>query len=111
MTDDADKRIALAFKLVYGRAPTAQQLTACKQHVAKMTAHHRQLKLQRIELPKVVVREMIAEQSGKLFKYQEKLLLSDFESDLKPWDASPETRGLAELCLVLLNSSEFLYAY
>ena len=34
-----------------------------------------------------------------------------FQPDLKPWDVKPETRALAELCLVLLNSSEFLYVY
>jgi hypothetical protein len=28
---------------------------------------------------------------------------------LKPWDVGAGTRALAELCLVLLNSNEFLY--
>jgi hypothetical protein len=30
---------------------------------------------------------------------------------LQPADATPETRGLAEVCLVLLNSNEFAYVY
>ena len=35
----------------------------------------------------------------------------DFVPDLKPVDASPALRGLAEVCLVLLNSNEFAYIY
>jgi hypothetical protein len=30
---------------------------------------------------------------------------------LKPWDVSAETRALADICLVLLNSNEFIYVY
>jgi hypothetical protein len=36
---------------------------------------------------------------------------TDFVRDLKPCDVSPEVRGLAEVCLVLLNSNEFAYVY
>ena len=35
----------------------------------------------------------------------------DYKSDLKPWDVSAETRALADICLVLLNSNEFIYVY
>ena len=31
--------------------------------------------------------------------------------DFKPADVGPETRALAELCLVLLNANEFVYVY
>ena len=36
---------------------------------------------------------------------------ADFVPDLHPADATPELRGLAEVCLVLLNASEFAYVY
>jgi hypothetical protein len=35
--------------------------------------------------------------------------LKGYQRDLMPWDVGPETRGLAEVCLVLFNSNEFHY--
>jgi hypothetical protein len=35
----------------------------------------------------------------------------DFVPDLQFADASPEMRGLAEVCLVLFNTNEFAYLY
>jgi hypothetical protein len=34
-----------------------------------------------------------------------------FVSDKKVWDVSPHTRALADICLVLMNSNEFVYVY
>ena len=36
-------------------------------------------------------------------------IYENYVADLKPWDVGPETRALADLCLVLFNASEFLY--
>jgi hypothetical protein len=36
-------------------------------------------------------------------------VLKGYERDLMPWQVEPQTRALADLCLVLLNSNEFLY--
>ena len=36
---------------------------------------------------------------------------ADFVPDLQLADVPPETRGLAELCLVLFNANEFSYVY
>jgi hypothetical protein len=54
---------------------------------------------------------MIAEETGVLFRWRENLALEGYVPNLKPWDVAAETRALAELCLVLLNSSELLYVY
>ena len=56
---------------------------------------------------------MIAEQTGKIFRWTEKLsgMRAGYEHDLRPWEVGPKTRALAELCLVLLNSNEFVYVY
>ncbi len=112
MSDDVDGRIRAAFGLVYGRPPSDKELAACRAHLEKMTAHHREHPPARRELPTVVEREMIDEQTGKPFRWQEKLhWLLDYERDQMPWEVTPQTRGLAELCLVLLNSNEFVYVY
>ena len=33
------------------------------------------------------------------------------EYDLKTWEVAPETRALADFCIVLFNSNEFIYVY
>jgi mono/diheme cytochrome c family protein len=103
-------RIAQAFRLVYGRAPRADEIEACATHVARMTAHHRAHRPQPVALPATVRRQMVEEMTGETASWEERLDgLKNYERDLKPWDAGPQTRALAELCLVLLNSNEFLY--
>jgi mono/diheme cytochrome c family protein len=112
MTTDGDKRIDLAFGLVYGRAPTADERRLSAAHVAKMTLHHRNKKPIPEKLPTSVTREMVEELTGENFQFDEELdLMKDYQPDLKPWDVEPATRGLAELCLVLMNSNEFMYVY
>ena len=77
-----------------------------------MIEHHKLQRPSPRELPVTVAREMVDEQTGKPFQWKEKLhWLIDYERDQMPWDVSAETRGLAELCLVLLNANEFVYVY
>ena len=112
MTTDGDKGVDLAFRLVYGRLPTADERRLSAAHVAKMTLHHRTQKPVPEKLPISVTREMVEELTGEKFRWDEELdVMKDYQPDLKPWDVGPETRGLAELCLVLLNSNEFMYVY
>ena len=107
-----DERIDRAFALLFGRTPSDAERDACRAHIEKMTAHHRQHPPEKTELPVTVAREMVDEQTGKPFRWEEKLhWMLDYERDTMPWEVSAETRGLAELCLVLLNSNEFVYVY
>ena len=53
---------------------------------------------------------MIEELTGELVEWEEELVgLKDYQRDLMPWQADAPTRALAELCLVLFNSNEFVY--
>ena len=62
--------------------------------------------------PTSVEREMIEEMTGEPFIYVERLdIYENYEADLKPWEAEPPTRALADLCLLLLNANEFIYIY
>ncbi|MBS0209086.1 MAG: PSD1 domain-containing protein [Planctomycetes bacterium] len=107
---DRPAQIARAFELVYGRAPRAEETARAVEHVERMTAWHRQHEPQRVDPPRSVRREMIEEMTGEPFIWDEMLdRMKSFQSDLKPWDVGPGTRALAELCLVLFNSNEFLY--
>jgi hypothetical protein len=113
VTKDAntvDSQIGRLFRLLYGRGPTAEEMAICRKHVAGMTNHHRQHPPKRIALPTSVRREMIEELTGEPFSWDENLdLMKRYQPDIKPWDVGPDVRGLAELCLVLLNSNEFVY--
>lgn len=104
--------IQRAYQLTLGRAAQESELQACLKHWDGMTARHRTLKLALPQSPKEVVREAVEENTGEKFRFTEKLeFYGDFISDRSLADVDAETRGLAEVCLVLFNSNEFAYVY
>ena len=75
-----------------------------------MTAHHAAHPPTPTELPTHVKRSMVEELTGEMVYWEEDVsLLKDYERDLLPWQVDAPTRALADLCLVLMNSNEFLY--
>jgi len=59
-----------------------------------------------------VTRSLVEEFSGKPFEYVERLpVYEDYVPDAKPWTVDASTRALADVCLLLFNSNEFLYVY
>ena len=111
-TSSPDATVSRVFQLALGRAPTNEETASSRQHWEKMTARHQQLTFAPAKLPAEVVREAVEENTGEKFRFTEPLeAMADFVPDLKLADASPQTRGLAEVCLVLLNSNEFVYVY
>jgi hypothetical protein len=103
------QRIAAAFSAVYGRAPSAAEQERCLAHLVRMTDQHRDPP-QPTVLPIKVRRSMVEELTGEMVHWEEDLsVLSDYQRDLMPWQVEPATRALADLCLVLMNSNEFLY--
>ena len=109
---DLKPQIQYAFQLVLGRTPTAEEAAQSHKHVVSLVAHHRQHAVTPIEPPKYVIREMVEEMTGLNFYWVEDLdIYTDYVADVKPWDVQPETRALADLCLVLFNSNEFIYVY
>ncbi len=107
---DLEFRIGRAFRHCYGRGPSVEELSRCREHVAKMTEHHRRNPPKPVPLPTRVKRKMVEEMTGEEFTWEEELDgMKGYQRDLKPWDVGPETRALADLCLVLFNSNEFLH--
>jgi hypothetical protein len=77
-----------------------------------MTARHRTISVAKPAIPREVVRDAVEENTGEKFSFVEPLeVAADFISDRHISEVPPETRGLAELCLVLLNANEFAYVY
>ena len=103
-------QIAEAFQLLYGRQATGDEAARCNEHLARMTNHHEKHAPVLTELPKTVRRGMVEELTGEMVYWDEDLsVLENYERDLMPWQVEPKTRALADLCLVLMNSNEFLY--
>jgi len=111
-TKSREDTIGRAFQLAFGRAPRPGETVACLKHWDAMTARHRTLRFAPSPARHEVVREAVEENTGEKFRFHEPLEASfEFVPDLQAADAPAETRGLAEVCLVLLNSNEFAYLY
>ncbi len=77
-----------------------------------MTERHRSLAIAKPAILREIVREAVEENTGEKFTFVEPLeAAADFVPDRQLSELPVETRGLAELCLVLLNANEFTYVY
>jgi mono/diheme cytochrome c family protein len=109
-TKTREAALTRAFRLAFGRRPSAAELAACLTHWAAMTDRHKTLTVEKPKRPREVVREAVEENTGEKFTFTEVLdAAADFVPDLHPADVGPEVRGLMEVCLVLFNANEFAY--
>ena len=106
-----EARITRAFLLVYARAPDAAELKAARDHLARMTALHRATPPLPKASPQTVVHTITSELTGESFRFEQQEDPAPYEANLHPSEVGPETRALADLALVLLNSNEFVYLY
>ena len=77
-----------------------------------MTATHARLVIPPRKYPTEIVRRAVEENTGEPFEFTEKLFVyNDYVPDLEPYQADARTRGLADVCLAILNSNEFVFVY
>jgi len=101
-----------AVQLAYGRVPTAKEQRALHGYLEQMQEYHKTHTPQPVEYPQQVTRSLVEEFTGEPFEFIEKLnVYDDYVPDAKPWTVDADTRALADLCLLLLNSNEFIYVY
>lgn len=75
-----------------------------------MVVYHRQTPATPVTYPIQITRSLVEEFSGQVFEYQEILpVFEKYVADKKSADVTPETRALADVCLLLLNANEFMY--
>ena len=110
-TDSLDAQIKLAFRLAFGRAPTAEEHRDAATHVTRMRAEHEQNPAAPRSSEPAAVHEITSELTGERYAFQQVEETVDYEHNLHPSEASPTTRALADLTLALLNSNEFVYVY
>jgi mono/diheme cytochrome c family protein len=107
---DFPSRLETAFRQAFGRPTTAEETAACTKHFEQMLSHHTAHRPSRLDPPRMVRRGMVEELTGELIEWDEDLPgMEDYVPDRSPADVSPQTRALAEVCLVLLNANEFVY--
>jgi hypothetical protein len=102
--------IQRCFLLVLGRDATPSEVAACLAHWRAMTVVQSRGVPPRATPPRDVLREAVEENTGETFSFRETLHAhADFVPDLEPADCDARTRGLADVCLVLFNTSEFTH--
>ncbi len=108
-----DSRLLRAFRLAFGRTPKGDESLKLKAHLEEMIAYHSKVKPEPKRLPTKVNRSLVEEFTGQAFEYVEWLNVyeKEYQADPKAWDAKPETRALADICLTLFNAHEFAFVY
>ncbi|YCM46086.1 PSD1 and planctomycete cytochrome C domain-containing protein [Verrucomicrobiaceae bacterium 227] len=106
------EQIKRAFHLVFNRKATDLEHEKVLAYVREMQAYHADVTPEKRTYPKEITRSLVEEFSGQPFEYQELLpVFSNYTPDTQAADVSPNTRALADLCLILFNSHEFVFSY
>ena len=104
--------ISRCFELALGRQPSDEEATEFVGHWQKLRATLPQQPRSGPPVLTKVKREGVEENTGERFTFEEQLFSNDeFEPDLQPSDVGRDVRALADICLVILNSNEFVYVY
>ena len=109
-SDDLSAQMDKAFRLTLGRDPSADETIWMKKYVADMTKYHTGNSPKKTSYPNKISRSLVEEFSGKTFFYDEILpVFETYQADTKAAEVDPSTRALADMCLLLLNTNEFMY--
>ena len=110
MESEASNQIEQAFAWILGRMPTQDELTRLTSFMDEMSDYHSKKTPLPPTYPTQITRSLVEEFSGKTFEYEEILpVFEDYQPDLKPNQTDAKTRALADLCLLLFNTNEFMY--
>ena len=110
---DGDREsVALAFRLAFGREANRKEIASALAHWKAATTEQNKSTPQPRVYTTEVTRRANEENTGEEFSFTETLFeYEDYVPDLEPHQVDARTRGLADLCLVLLNANEFIYVY
>lgn len=106
--------IRICFQLAYGRLPGQEEEDDLLQHWKQLESSEEIMDVHEIlgPPPLEVIREAVEENTGGRFRFIERLNSNaDYVPDLNPQLVTKRMQSLAELCIVLLNSNEFVYVY
>lgn len=104
------EQIERGFQLTLGRSASSQEQQTLAAYVREMVPYHQQHPPQAVHYPTEITRSLVEEFSGDTFEFKEILpIFENYQADKKPADVSADTRALADMCLLLLNTNEFMY--
>ena len=110
-TDSKEEAIRKIFQRTISRLPTAEETAVCIKHWQDLLPMVDAVTPTKAP-PREVRRDAVEENTGEKFSFVERLYAyDDFVPDLRPEDANANVRALADVCLVLLNTNEFIYVY
>ena len=102
--------IRRAFRLALGRQPNETELKACVEHWRQANQEEAERIYPPVRYAERIERTVMAEKTGEPYSFIEVLpAYSSYEPDAGPADVDANTRGLAHVCRVLLNTNEFSY--
>ena len=113
---DADNRDELVLRRIYElvlcRQPEHYELEQVLQRWRAVEAALPREARPDGSVPLTASREAVEELSGERFMYDEILYANqEFKPDLQPNDVDRHVRALGDICLVFLNTNEFVYVY
>lgn len=109
-TPSLTEQINQACLRTLGRPAANDEHDRLASYVADMVSYHRETAAPQGTYPTTITRSLVEEFSGKPFEYQEILpVFESYQPDLKAADVTVETRALADLCLLLFNTNEFIF--
>lgn len=104
--------IDVIYQRLFGRDATGEEVERCLSHWKRIEEMLPAKSPPYRMPPREIVREAVEENTGEKFTFVEILhAVDDFEPDIQPIDVPRRTRALADVCLVLINSNEFVYVY
>jgi hypothetical protein len=106
-----DARLERAFRIAVGRAPEIAELNLALAHLARQVEYHKRTPPPPRAVPKPLIHTITSELTGENFRFVQQDDPVAYEPNVHPGDVGPETRALADIALVLLNSNEFVYVY
>lgn len=107
-----EKVIATCFQFAYGRQPERDELTVCLDAWKRIEQQLPEFAPNYSKPPTSIVREAVEENTGEHFAFEESLYSNvDFVPDLQAHQVTRHLRALADVCLALFNSNEFVYVY
>ena len=110
--DDVKEQIEKVFNFIYNRETSKDEMVKAKSYISAMKKYHMETPSPAREYPRSIEREMFEEMTGAHFTFSEELdIYNNYIPDLHMDDISPDTRALADLAVVLINSNEFMYVY
>ena len=102
--------IQAAFRLILKRDASPQEIERLSHYGSKMIAYHKQNPPTPVIYPTKITRSLVEEFTGRPFEYEEILpVFENYQSDIKADQVTPQVRALADICLLLFNTNEFIY--